>query len=185
MFRAVHPARWAGLRNVRAVGAPGTPGWLFTAMDNLAARIAANRPGRPNGPPSLSPGHRPGYTVPIVSAPQRGAIPAMPAPRAIKQPPASRHLRLPASDHQQTALNCVAADVRRLRYPRAVLHPNHHELPLPIILIPRSLGGRSARIPLKIFDRNSRVRFDRCMIAARLQKSPVQDLMHNQLLNHS
>ena len=29
---------------------------------------------RPNGPPSLSPGHRPGYTVPIVSAPQRGAI---------------------------------------------------------------------------------------------------------------
>jgi hypothetical protein len=34
---------------------------------------------RPNGPPSISPGHRPGYIDPIISAPQRGAIPAHPA----------------------------------------------------------------------------------------------------------
>ena len=37
----------------------------------------------------------------------------------------------------------------------------------------------------KIFDRNSNVRFHKCMVATGLQKSPAHDLMHSQLFNRS
>jgi len=42
VIRAVYPARWAGLRDLRAVGAPGTSGWIFPAIGDLAAHITAN-----------------------------------------------------------------------------------------------------------------------------------------------
>lgn len=40
-------------------------------------------------------------------------------------------------------------------------------------------------ISQKIFDRNSHVRFHKCMVATGLQKSLVHGLVHGQLFNHS
>lgn len=40
-------------------------------------------------------------------------------------------------------------------------------------------------ISLKIFERNSQVRFDKRMTPSELEKSPVHDLMHSQLFNPS
>ena len=45
-------------------------------------------------------------------------------------------------------------------------------------------GSRSGRIPLKIFDRNSRVRFHKLMTATGLQ-TLMHDLTHGLLFNHS
>ena len=49
VIRAVYPARWAGLRDLRAVGAPGTPAWVFNAMGNLAACLMAMLRSGPTG----------------------------------------------------------------------------------------------------------------------------------------
>jgi hypothetical protein len=38
---------------------------------------------------------------------------------------------------------------------------------------------------LKTIDRNSQGRFEKCMVAAELQKSPVHDFMQSPLFNHS
>jgi hypothetical protein len=45
--------------------------------------------------------------------------------------------------------------------------------------------GFEVFISLKIFDRNLNVRFYKCMVATGLQESPMHDLMHSQLFNHS
>jgi hypothetical protein len=54
--------------------------------------------------------------------------------------------------------------------------------------VPFAAGERNPGellLRLQILDRNSNVRFYKQMAAKRLQKSPVHDLMHSQLFNHS
>jgi len=67
-----------------------------------------------------------------------------------------------------------------------LIHRESRWCGVPVTAAERNAGKLDSEIfiSLKIFDRNSQVRFHQCMAATGRQKSPVHDFMHSQPLNH-